>query len=149
MTTTAKGPMSSSMNLVARRITGPALALLLSAVTSAATFAQSHGHGHAAPNGGQIQPIGALEGELLVRGPDITLFLVDGQEKKVDAAGYVATATILAKGNQQKTVELQPAGDNRLAARMDFPVEGRFRASLTLKKGAAEIGKARFNLDPK
>lgn len=108
-----------------------------------------HGHAHAAPNGGQIQQIGSIEGELVVKGSDVTLFLVDDQEKKVDAASYAATASVLAKGNQQKTVELKPAGDNKLAARIDFPVEGKFRASLSLKKGTAEVGKARYTLDTK
>lgn len=116
---------------------------------SGAAVAQ-HAHSHAAPNGGQIQQIGkAVEGELLVKGSDLTLFLVDESERKIDAASYSAMASVLARGNQQKTVELKPAGDNRLAARIDFPVDGKFRASLTLKKGAAEVGKARFNLDPK
>ncbi|MDB5512430.1 MAG: hypothetical protein JWR08_1913 [Enterovirga sp.] len=109
-----------------------------------------HAHSHAAPNGGQIQQIGKdVEGELLFKGSDVTLFLVDESENKIDAAAYSATATVLAKGNQQKAVELKPAGDNKLAAKIDFPVEGKFRASLTLKKGAAEIGKARYNLDTK
>ncbi|MGA0594312.1 hypothetical protein [Enterovirga sp. CN4-39] len=116
----------------------------------AVVFAQGgHGHSHAAPNGGQIQQIGAVEGELVVKGSDVTLFLVDEKEQKIDAAAYVATASVLAKGNQQKTVELKPAGDNKLAAKIDFPVEGKFRASLTLKKGTAEVGKARYNLDTK
>ncbi|NNM72421.1 hypothetical protein [Enterovirga aerilata] len=113
-------------------------------------FAQGgHGHSHAAPNGGQIQQIGPVEGELLVKGSDVTLFLVDEQERKIDASSYAATATVLARGNQQKTVELKPAGDNKLAAKIDFPVDGKFRASLTLKKGPAEVGKARYNLDTK
>jgi nitrogen fixation protein FixH len=109
-----------------------------------------HAHSHAAPNGGQIQQIGKdVEGELVVKGSDVILFLVDESEKKIDAAPYAAVATVLAKGNQQKTLELKPAGGNTLAAKIDFPVEGKFRASLTLKKGTAEVGKARFNLDPK
>ncbi|NNM74231.1 hypothetical protein HJG44_17845 [Enterovirga sp. DB1703] len=84
-----------------------------------------------------------------MKGSDVMLFLVDEKEQKVEASPYAATASVLAKGNQQKTVELKPAGDNKLAAKIDFPVDGKFRASLTLKKGPAEIGKARYNLDTK
>ena len=121
-------------------------ALIASAVGTPA-LAQ---HNHAAPNGGQIQQIGKeVEGELLVKASEVTLFLVDENEKKLDASTYAATATVLAKGNQQKMVELKPAGENRLAAKIDFPVEGKFRASLTLKKGTAEVGRARYNLDTK
>ena len=126
-------------------LVGAALALF----SLGPAFAQ-HAHSHAAPNGGQIQQIGKeVEGELLVKGSEVTLFLVDQHEKKIEAAPYAATAIVLAKGNQQKTIELKPAGENKLAAKIDFPVEGKFRASLTLRKGAAEVGKARFNLDPK
>lgn len=126
--------------------------LLLASLFAAPTYALAqggHGHAHAAPNGGQIQQIGNVEGELLVKGSDVTLFLVDEKEQKVDASTYVATASVLAKGNQQKTIELKPAGDNKLATKIDFPVDGKFRASLTLKKGAAEVGKARYTLDTK
>lgn len=116
-----------------------------------AAFAQGagHGHAHAAPNGGQIQNIGAYEAELVVKGSDLTLFVVDAKEQKVDAAKFSATAVVLAKGNEQKTVELKPAGDNKLAGKADFAVQGKFRATVTLKSGATEIGKGRYNLDVK
>ena len=71
------------------------------------------GHSHAAANGGQIQSIGTYEAELVVKGADMTLYIVDNQEKKVDASKYSATAVVLAAGNQQKTVELSPSGENR------------------------------------
>jgi nitrogen fixation protein FixH len=115
----------------------------------ALAFAQAHSHSHAAPNGGQIQKIGSYEGELVVRGTDVILYVVDADEKKVDAAPLSATATILAKGNEQKTVELKPSGDNKLAGKVDFPVEGKFRATISLKTVAGEAGKARYNLDTK
>ncbi len=114
------------------------------ALPGAAALAQ---HAHTAPNGGQIQQIGAVEGELLVKGREVTLFLVDANEKKVDSTPYTATASVLAAGNQQKAVELKPAGDNRLAAPIDFPVDGKFRAALTLKKSGADVGRARYSLD--
>ena len=46
-----------------------------------------------------------------------------------------------------RTVELKPAGDNRLAGKVDFPIEGKLRATVTLKMGDAEIGKGRYSLD--
>ncbi|NNM73936.1 hypothetical protein [Enterovirga aerilata] len=136
-------------SFVRASMTAAFVSLLLAGAPGAVLAQGGHGHSHAAPNGGQIQQIGTVEGELLVKGSDVTLFLVDDKEQKVDASSYSATASVLAKGNQQKTVELKPAGDNKLATKIDFPVEGKFRASLTLKKGAAEVGKARYNLDTK
>lgn len=117
-------------------------------VSAGSAYAQ-HSHAHAAPNGGQIQAIGKYEGELVVRGAQATLYVVDEAEKKVDASTLSASAIILAKGNQQKTVELKPAGENKLAGSVDFPVEGKFRATITLRNASGEIGKARYSLDAK
>ena len=108
-----------------------------------------HSHSHAAPNGGQVQAIGKYEGELTVKGSQVTLYVVDEAEKKVDASSMSASAMVLAKGNQQKTLELRPAGENKLAASFDFPVDGKFRATVTLRDAKGDLGKARYNLDVK
>ena len=123
-----------------------AVSFLLALAAPSAAVAQ---HSHAAPNGGQIQDIGAFEGELVVRGAQATLFLVDKAEKKIDATALTASAVVLAKGNQQKTVELKPAGENKLVGTVDFPVEGKFRATVTLRTASGEAGKARYSLDAK
>lgn len=122
------------------------VAFVVSLSASGAAMAQ---HSHAAPNGGQIQKIGTLEGELLVKGSQVTLFVVDDAEKKVDASAMSASAVVLAKGNQSKTVEMKPAGDNKLTGVVDFPVEGKFRATVTLRTASGEAGKARYSLDAK
>ena len=124
------------------RASALALALSLPGAASAQ-------HAHAAPNGGQIQNIGRFEGELVVRGAQATLFLVDEAEKKADASAMSASAIVLAKGNQQKTVEMKPAGGNMLVGAVDFPVEGKFRATVTLRTAAGEVGRARYSLDAK
>lgn len=121
------------------------LALALGAAPPAA-LGQS-GHSHAAPNGGQIQKIGAYEAELVVKGSDVTLYIVDEKEQKVDASKLSATAVVLAKGNEQKMVELRPIGDNKLAGKADFQVDGKFRATVTLKTATGEAGKGRYSLD--
>ena len=106
--------------------------------------AQDHGHSH---QGGQEVKIGNYQAELVVKGAEMTLFVNDAKDGKIDASGLKATAVVLAKGNQQKTVELAPGGDNRLVGKVDFPVEGKFRATVTLKNAGGEIGKGRYNLD--
>lgn len=113
----------------------------------AAVLGQGGRHSHAAPNGGQIQNIGKYEAELVVKLPDIMLYVVDEQEQKVDASKMSATLVVLAKGNVQKAVELKPASDNMLTGTADFPIEGKFRATVTLRSGSTEIGKGRYNLD--
>lgn len=121
--------------------------LLALALGLAPGAALAQAHSHAAPNGGQIQQIGAFEAELVVKGSDMMLYIVDDQEKKVDVSKFSATAVVLAKGNQQKTVEMIPSGENRLVGKVDFPVEGKFRATVTLRTAAGEAGKGRYNLD--
>jgi hypothetical protein len=111
---------------------------------SAAAWGQGHGHSH---HGGQEVKIGAYEAELVVKGSDVTLYLNDAQDHKIDASKFTATAVVLAKGNQQKTLQLAPAGENRLLGKIDFPIEGKFRATVTLKTSSGEVGKGRYNLD--
>lgn len=142
--------MSVSVRSSVRRIPSVAARLTLAGLIGATpTLALSQAHSHTAPNGGQIQNIGAYEGELVVKGSEVTLYVVDEKEKKVDTAPLSATATVLAKGKEQKVVEMKPAGDNKLVGKIDFPVEGKFRATVTLRGAAGEAGRARFNLDAK
>ena len=109
-------------------------------------FAQG-GHTHA-HHGGQVQKIGRFEAELVVRGAEMTLHVLDENDRPVDASRFAAAATVLARGNEQRQVELRPAGDNRLAGRVDFPVDGRFRATITLRQSNGDdIGRARYTLD--
>lgn len=109
--------------------------------------AQEHGHAHSAAHGGQVKKIGTYEAELVVKGADVQLYLLDDNDRKVDAAPFSATAVVLARSNEQKIVELKFASDNMLSGRADFPVDGKFRATLTLRSGSTETGKARYSVD--
>lgn len=126
-----------------------AAALILPAALTAPVAAQAPtgGHSHAAPHGGQNQQIGPYEVELVVKGSDVMLYVVDEKEQKVEASKFSAIALVLAKGNEQKRVELKPARDNMLSGTISFPIEGKFRAVVTLNSGSTEVGKGRYNLD--
>jgi hypothetical protein len=63
----------------------------------AAARAQGHGHAH---HGGQAQKIGRYEAELVVRGADMTLHVLDADDRPVDASRFAATALVLARGNE-------------------------------------------------
>ena len=121
--------------------------LLAAGFILAPVLALAQAHSHGPQHGGQVQKIGAYEAELVVKGTDAMLYVVDDKEKKIDASKFSATATVLAKGNEQKTLELKPANDNILSGKVDFPVEGKFRATVTLKSGSSELGKGRYNVD--
>jgi len=84
----------------------------------------------------------------VVRGAEVTLYVLDEQERPVDASRFTDLATVLARGNEQRQVELRPAGDNRLTGRVDFPVDGRFRATIALgQSNGDDVGRARCTLD--
>lgn len=121
--------------------------LLVAALALSPALALAQAHSHGAEHGGQVQKIGSYEAELVVKGSDAMLYVLDDKEKKVDASKFSATAMVLAKGNEQKTLELKPASDNMLSGKLDFPVEGKFRATVTLKTGSTEVGKGRYNVD--
>lgn len=123
--------------------------IMIGAAFIFASEALAQAHSHAAPNGGQIINVGKFELELTVKGQEINLYLTDEKEQKVDAGLFKATALVLAKGNQQKSIELLPAGGNRLTAKYDFAIDGKFRATITLITKDSEVGKGRFNLDVK
>lgn len=108
--------------------------------------AQGGGHGHA--HSGQEMKIGPYEVELVVRGQEATLAIADDRDRPVDAAGFSASAVALARGNERRNVEFRPAGENRLSGRIDFPFDGKFRATVTLRDPNGDVGQARFNVDP-
>ncbi|MCB4825514.1 hypothetical protein [Roseicella aerolata] len=124
-------------------MTGLAAAAIL---VPALAWAQGAGHGHV--HSGNEVKIGRHEVELVVRGGQATLSIVDEKEQPVDAAAFGATAIVLARGNERRTLEFRPAGGNRLAAPVDFQVDGKFRATVTLRGPGGELGTGRFNIDP-
>lgn len=122
--------------------------LLVAALALSPALARAQAHSHGAEHGGQVQKIGSYEAELVVKGSEVMLYVLDDKEKKVDASKFSATAMVLAKGNEQKNLELKPASANMLSGKVEFPIEGKFRATVTLKMGSAEVGKGRYNVDP-
>jgi hypothetical protein len=122
---------------------GLALALLLA---PGMTMAEE-GHGHSHRGGQEVRIGGIYEVELVVSGSEMTLHINDTKDNKVDGTGFTATAIVLAKGNQQRTVELAHAGDNRLVGKLDFATDPRFRATVTLRNAKGEVGKGRYNLN--
>ena len=130
-----------------RRIMISSAALIAMAAPSSAR-AQGAGGAHGHAHTGQEQKIGSYEVELAVRGGEATLAISDERDQPVDASRFSATAVALARGNERRTLEFRPAGANRLAARVDFPFDGKFRATVTLRGPGGDLGQARFNVDP-
>jgi hypothetical protein len=121
-----------------------ALATGLVASAAPALAQQPHGHAHQ----GQEVKIGHLEVELVVRPGEATLLLLDAQERPVEAARFSASAVVLARGNERRTIEFRPVTANRLIAPIDFAFDGKFRATVTLRGPDGVVGTGRFNVDP-
>lgn len=114
-------------------------------VSAAPAFAQQpHGHAHQ----GQEVKIGNYEVELIVRANEATLVVLDAQERPVDAARFSASAVVLARGNERRTIEFRHAAANRLTAPIDFGFDGKFRATVTLRGPDGVVGTGRFSVDP-
>lgn len=95
------------------------------------------------PNGGQKVDIGTNHAELVAVGNTLRLFLFDGADRPIPAAGATAQAVILA-GGRQATVALAPSGDNVLAGTGDFLAARGMRAVVTLTLPGQRPVQARF-----
>lgn len=95
------------------------------------------------PNGGQKVDIGSNHAELLAEGKTLRLFLFDGADQPIPAAGATAQAVIIA-GGRQATVALAPVGDNVLAGSGDFMAVRGMRAVVTLTLPGQRPAQARF-----
>ena len=95
------------------------------------------------PNGGQKVDIGSNHAELVAEGKTLRLFLFDGADQPIPAAGATAQAVILA-GGRQATVALAPVGDNVLAGSGDFMAVRGMRAVVTLTLPGQRPAQARF-----
>ena len=95
------------------------------------------------PNGGQKVDIGTNHAELVAAGNTLRLFLFDGADRPIPAAGATAQAIILA-GGRQATITLAPSGDNLLAGTGDFTAVRGMRAGVTLTLPGQRPAQARF-----
>ncbi|MFM2042244.1 MAG: hypothetical protein RLY86_820 [Pseudomonadota bacterium] len=123
-----------------------ALAALLLAPATAITPGTAHAHQAEALHGGQMVDAPPYHLELVAKGRDITLYVLDSAMKPVDTTGAQARATILA-GGKPELVPLAPAGTNILrgAAGVDLGQDAKVVTSLTLP-GQKPV-QARFNID--
>lgn len=124
--------------MTTRRLLAAGIAAL--ALAPAATRAHEPRRG---PNGGQKVDIGTNHAELVAAGNTLRLFLFDGADRPLPAAGATAQAVVLA-GGQQATIALAPAGDNLLQGSGDFAAARGMRAVVTLTLPGQRPAQARF-----
>lgn len=116
---------------------------LASALSMPPAFAGG-GHDHGPRYGGVVREVQGVSYELLARPDALTLYVSD-HGKPIATQGAEAEATIYA-GNDKTTVRLQPAGENRMAAKGDFRVGVGVRVTVSTSLPGKAAAKATFNL---
>lgn len=102
------------------------------------------GHDHGPKHGGIAREVGTLTYELVAKADALTLHVSD-HGKPVATTGAKATVILIA-GNERVTVALEPAGENRMAAKGSFKVGVGVRAALAITLPGKSEAKASFNL---
>ena len=114
--------------------------LLTLALTPGAVSA--HGEAPQAMHGGLIKEAQELWVELVVKGADVAVYVVDEARKPVPANQVSGTATVLVGGQSYK-VELSATGGDGVQGRLPAPVTGSVMATVALKVGGKAVS-ARF-----
>jgi len=126
------------------RIVGVAIVALGLALTPIAGHAaDKHDHAKRGANGGELVDAGTYHLELVVKGQELSLYVLDDKNGKVAVKEGKATATVMS-GSSKATITLTPAGDNLLkgAGKFEPKEDMKVVVSLTLAGKAAQ--QARF-----
>ena len=121
------------------RLAATALGLAL-ALAPIAGFA--HGELPPASHGGLVQEAGEMYLELVVKGTDVTVYVLDEARKPVPGTQATGTATVLVGGKSHK-IELKAAEGNSLHGVLPVEAAGRVIATVALKVGG-RTASARF-----
>ncbi len=126
-----------------RRVGSVIVAIGLALSPIAGHAADAHGHDKRGANGGELVDAGPYHLELVVKGQELALYVLDDKNGKVAVKEAKATATLMS-GGSKATIALAPAGDNLLKGSGKFePKEDmKVLVSLTLAGKAAQ--QARF-----
>jgi hypothetical protein len=102
----------------------------------------AHGELPLASHGGVMQEAGEMYLELVVKGNDVDVYVLDEARKPLPGAQATGTATVLVDGKSHK-VELKAAEGNRLHGTLPVEASGRIVATVVLKVGG-KTASARF-----
>jgi hypothetical protein len=96
-------------------------AVLLSLVVATPVWAHTDGKWTKGPQGGHMVDAGGgkQHWELVARGSELTLYVLDADEKPISVEGSSAKGQVLL-GGKTYNVEFKPAGANTLKAMGDF-----------------------------
>jgi hypothetical protein len=111
----------------------------------AAFAAPSHGHSPGVgANGGRQVDAGAFHVEMVVEGPNLTIFVRDHADRPVVTDGFRGAAIITLDGRAQR-IPLAPAGENRLTGSAPAPLPERPKGVVQVITGAGASMQGRFD----
>jgi len=112
------------------------------AVTFVPVSGFAHGEPPPASHGGLMQEAGEMYLELVVKGADVTVYILDETRKPVPGTQATGIATVLVDGKSHK-VDLKAAEGNSLHGILPVEATGRVVATVALKVGG-RTASARF-----
>ena len=121
------------------------LAVVLSLVLSVPAFAHSDSKWTKGPQGGHIVDAGGgkQHWELVANGNELTLYVLDANEKPLNVDGGSAKGQVLI-GGKTVNVEFRPTGGNVLKATGDFTAAKGMKVILTTTKVGGQSFQARL-----
>jgi tellurite resistance-related uncharacterized protein len=102
----------------------------------------AHGERPQPVHGGDVQDAQGVWVELVVKGSDVTVYVVSEDHKPVPAQQISGTATILIDSKSYK-VDLSPGEANSVQGKLPVPATGKLVATVALKVGGKSAS-ARF-----
>jgi hypothetical protein len=102
----------------------------------------AHGERPPSAHGGDVQDAQGVWVELVVKGSDVTVYVVSEDHKPISAQQISGTATVLIDGKSYK-VDLSPGEANSVQGKLPLPATGKLVATVALKVGGKSAS-ARF-----
>jgi hypothetical protein len=102
----------------------------------------AHGEPPPASHGGLVQEAGEMYLELVVKGTDVTVYILDEARKPVPGTQATGTATVLVDGKSHK-IDLKASEGNSMHGTLPVEASGRVVATVALKVGGKTTS-ARF-----
>ena len=118
-----------------------ALGLVLSPITGHP--ADKHDHAKRGGNGGELVDAGPYHLELVVKGQELALYVLDDKNNKVAVKEAKATATVMS-GSSKATIALAPAGENLLKDTGKFEPKEDMKVLVSLTLAGKAARQARF-----
>ena len=127
------------MNIVAAL----ALSFMLILNIAPSLGADQHDHAKVGANGGQVMDAGPYHLELVVKGQELTLYVLDDKNSKISVDGAKASAIVMS-GSAKTTILLTPTSGNALKGAGDFQAKEDMRVLLSLTLPGKGTQQARF-----